>query len=239
MGLFWNKQKLWRVLEPSVQYLFPNLCLHCVAVERVDEYLCEACRKLAFPQSRRGYSPQDGVLCLHRLNPVLRSLIHALKYQGMIGVASYLVQAAGDDVWDHPVMQPIGKWSWIPVPVHSARLRERGYNQAEKVARAFQNKVGGVVYPGILRRARYSVSQTKLEADQRRWNIAGAFVARPPAPDSVMLVDDVFTTGSTTASCVSALEYAGVKTIRIVTLAYEPKRSGQDDWILDRDYWEL
>lgn len=226
--------KIWNLLEPAVEYLFPALCIHCKDSARSDGFLCVACRNELLSDVQNGYRPQDLVLCLFRLTPVVRSLIHALKYQGMTAVASYLVLA-------YPGL--LEEWGianvWIPVPIHPGRLRERGYNQAECIARALHARVGGKVLCGILRRSRYASSQTKLAAQARRWNIAGSFTARPPAPETVVIVDDVYTTGSTTAACESALLRAGARSVRVLTLAYEPKGGAKDDWELDQAFWRM
>jgi ComF family protein len=224
--------KVWNLFEPAVEYLFPALCVHCKLEKRCDSFLCEGCRTEMLTDCKRGYRPHDMVFCLYRLTPVVRSLIHALKYQGMTSVAMYLVQNYPGDLeeWGRTL-------TWIPVPVHPGRLRERGYNQSECIARGLQAKVGGTVLNGILKRSRYAESQTKLAAQERRWNIAGSFTARPPVPPSVIIVDDVYTTGSTTAACENALLRAGARSVRVVTLAYEPKGGAKDDWELDQAYW--
>ena len=221
-----------KVFEPTVEYVFPGLCVHCKRGMRVDEYLCLACHETAFGGSLEACAPAVGVQCLHRLGPVVRSLVHALKYRGLKGIAAYLV-AAGP-----PLALPSGgKVAWVPVPLTGARLRERGYNQAELTARALQASLGGAVYVGILRRTKFSGSQTQLQESARRWNAAGAFSARGPAPSEVVLVDDVYTTGATTAACEAALRRAGVQSVRVVTLAWEPSKSGRADWFLDRATW--
>lgn len=231
------RHHVWKILEPAVEYLFPAVCVHCRDHKRIDEYLCTECHQKAFGGNGEPIYPKEGILCLFRLNDVIRTLIHGLKYQGLKGVPSYLVRHASAELWESPILQKIGRWVWIPVPLHPARMRERGYNQAEIFARCLQGRVGGGVYSGILRRVRYSKSQTQQDATQRIWNVAGAFVARPPVPYSVMLVDDVFTTGSTTSTCQYALEQSGCQVVRVITLAYEPTGSGKEDWVLDQERW--
>jgi len=222
------KSRLQSVFEPAVEYLFPALCAHCKEQKRADAFLCEHC----LAELRQFPSPiqvEDTVWALYRLNPVVRSLVHLLKYQAALGVAPYLVNlsASPDIAWSEHM-------AWIPVPLHPARMRERGYNQAEKIALAARQRWGGRLMGGVLRRSRYAGSQTRLEAEARRWNAAGSFIARPPAPESVIIVDDVYTTGATTQACEDALLRVGVKRFMVLALAYEPKVSGRDDWLLDR-----
>lgn len=222
------KQKLWQICEPAVNYFFPNLCVHCRIRERQDNFLCRECYG-TLSRSVEYWVPQDGVLSVHQLHPALRSLVHALKYQGMSGVADYLIQK---EQWVFPGSR--AQLEWIPVPIHGARWRERGYNQAELIARSCAKQWGGRVWTGILKRRRYANSQTKLDAETRRCNIAGSFTARPPCPQQVILVDDVYTTGSTTQACVRALEEAGARSVLVFTLAWEPPENGELDWALDQ-----
>ena len=91
---------------------------------------------------------------------------------------------------------------FVPVPLHRARYRERGYNQAELLAAALAVATGGKVCR-LLKRKTFVVSQTKLSKEEREMNVAGAFVAKfprkMPTRGTVVVVDDVFTTGATTS----------------------------------------
>src|SRR6202030_4303289 len=108
----------------------------------------------------------------------------------------------------------------VPVPLHARKLRQRGFNQSELTVRSAL-KVGGVsgrlaLQGGVLERRRETQSQTGLTRHQRRENIRGAFVvARPEqiAGREVLLVDDVFTTGTTVSECARVLHRAGASKI--------------------------
>ena len=116
----------------------------------------------------------------------------------------------------------------IPVPLHSSRLRQRGFNQAELIARGALKSLPGCAMAdlqlrtGVLRRKRGTDTQTGLTRHQRRENIRGAFeVVRPEevAGKEVLLVDDVFTTGTTVSECAKVLRRAGAERVLVVTVA--------------------
>jgi len=109
----------------------------------------------------------------------------------------------------------------IPVPLGKRRKAERGYNQVSLFARPLAYQQGVRFDENSLTRTRNTVSQIGLEADQRRKNVFGAFSAdrRVVRGQSVLLVDDVYTTGSTVNACALALRNAGAKTINVITLA--------------------
>jgi predicted amidophosphoribosyltransferase len=122
-------------------------------------------------------------------------------------------------------LEPLtGRVSLIPVPLGAGRLRSRGYNQSERLARALGARLGNPVPADLLRRGRETSTQTALTPDARRVNVAGAFVASGPVAGRVVLVDDVFTTGATLLAAAAALTAAGAESVEAVTFgrAVEP-----------------
>jgi len=108
----------------------------------------------------------------------------------------------------------------IPVPLHPARQRERGFNQATEVARQLRRQLGIAIDPGACVRTRATHDQTQLSARLRRHNMAGAFALRCPLSAShVALVDDVMTTGSTAGELARVLKLAGVQTVEVWSIA--------------------
>ncbi len=104
----------------------------------------------------------------------------------------------------------------VPVPLHRARLRGRGFDQAARLARAAGCALGVPVAPEALRRLRPTAAQSGLGAGARRRNVRGAFaVARPPPWRHVAVVDDVLTTGSTAAEAARVLRRAGVTRVDV------------------------
>jgi ComF family protein len=106
----------------------------------------------------------------------------------------------------------------VPVPLHRRRLRWRQFNQAREIARPLGTALGLPV-AGLLRRIRPTMTQTRLNRRQRQRNLKGAFeaVGALEGLEGVVLVDDVFTTGSTVNECSRVLRRAGVQKVVVVT----------------------
>lgn len=110
----------------------------------------------------------------------------------------------------------------VPVPLHPVRRRERGFNQAELLARELSALTGLPLAADILSRRRNTPSQTALAPRERAENVAGAFAvpgSALPAPPRCLIVDDVMTSGATMRACAGALRAAGARTVRGLVLA--------------------
>jgi ComF family protein len=116
----------------------------------------------------------------------------------------------------------------VPVPLHRARLRRRGYNQALELAKPLARHLGVPLRHDVLRRRRATDAQTELDAAARRRNVRGAFVVRAGVelPAHVALLDDVMTTGATLAECARVLRRAGVRRVDVWALARAPSPRG-------------
>ncbi len=112
----------------------------------------------------------------------------------------------------------------VPVPLHRARLRQRGYNQALELARPLARALGVSLRHDLLARTRSTAAQSELDAPTRRRNVRGAFVVRAEAalPAHVAVLDDVMTTGATLAECARVLKRAGVARVDVWALARAP-----------------
>jgi ComF family protein len=150
------------------------------------------------------------------LEPPADRLVHQLKYRGWRQLADALAQPMARLDWPGDAHEPA---LIVPVPTTSRRLRERGYNQAELLARALA-RVSGRTVSTPLRRASGARTQTALQPAARAANVAGAFTAdRPVDGLHVLLVDDVLTTGATAAECARVLAAAGACCVRLTTFA--------------------
>ena len=116
----------------------------------------------------------------------------------------------------------------VPVPLHRARLRQRGYNQALELGRPLAKALRIPMLRDALARTRATDAQTELTALQRRRNVRGAFAAHfdNAVPQHVAVLDDVFTTGATLGECVRVLKRAGVPRVDVWALACAPTPRG-------------
>jgi ComF family protein len=179
--------------------------------------VCAACRS-----GLRGF---DRAASFGTYEGNLRSLIHLYKYSGMKPLArplaAYLERAIPiDERYD----------AVVPVPLHWRKQWDRGFNQAELLARHVAKR-RGIPVLNVLRRKRATATQAGLASAGRRRNVAGAFVLKSgamPHPRlvdrKILLIDDVMTTGATASACASALKRGGAKFVSLLTLARVDRR---------------
>lgn len=145
-----------------------------------------------------------------------REAIHAFKF----GATPHLADVFADwltDIWHaHDVQADV----IVPVPLHPARERERGYNQSAWLAERLARSVGCACAPRALRRIRKTEQQAQLSAETRAHNVTGAFSANRLVLDSkqVLIIDDVFTTGATLTACAQACAAAGATAVNAMTV---------------------
>lgn len=171
-----------------------------------DGSLCPRCRRAGRVVDRaRAVGAYDGTL---------RSIIHAIKYDARRSLArplGKLMRERGADVLEHAACA-------VPVPLHPSRRRTRGFNQAADLARQL-----GVPVVAALRRVEATSPQTSLPAAERHRNVRGAFAltraGRSLSGATVVLVDDVSTTGATLEACARVLKEFGVAEVRALTAA--------------------
>ena len=177
--------------------------------------LCGRCRTNAPSYARAlAYGSYDGGL---------RELIHLLKYEQVRPAACVLGRMLAEviDGFGGEFRSAVV----VPVPLHRGKLRQRGFNQAEEIARsALQNlnRSELTLGSGVLQRRRATESQTGLSDHQRQQNVRGAFAVALPeaiADKDVLLVDDVFTTGATASECARVLRRTGADRVFVATVA--------------------
>jgi ComF family protein len=199
-------------------------------VESVDEALvCPVCRRVAPPfAAAMAYGSYEGGL---------RELVHLLKYGGVKPAANVLGKLLAEAFslrCEFARSETENKIIVIPVPLHASRRRQRGFNQAELIAGAalkcLPDRDRLVLATDVLKRQRDTHSQIGLTSHQRRENLRGAFVVRNAeaiAGRDVLLVDDVFTTGTTASECARVLRRAGAARVSIATVARTLKLASQ------------
>ena len=153
----------------------------------------------------------------------LQRLVLRLKFGGREDVARPLGMMLVD-LWNgEPRLGPVD--GVLPVPLHWARERRRGYNQSRLLAAVFSRKTQTPLWDGALRRRRATRPQTELDRGGRWENVEGAFEVRRPEQvrgKSLLLVDDVCTTGATLESCARVLKAAGARRVGAITVARQP-----------------
>jgi len=142
--------------------------------------------------------------------------VHRLKYRGRREVARTLAPLlAAAAVIDRGRIDAVA-----PIPLHAARRRERGFDQAALLARETARLLGLPLRPALLVRTRQTQQQVGLDRAERQRNLAGAFSAAPQAAGlRVALVDDVVTTGATARAAAEALRAAGAREVRVIAVA--------------------
>jgi ComF family protein len=154
-----------------------------------------------------------GVRSRYRLEDGARRLVHAVKYDGL----STLAEPMGALLTPTLTHWGIAPDLIVPVPLHRSRERRRGFNQAALLARSLGERTSVPVADRLLRRTRATPPQVRTGGvEARRANVAGAFAVTEPARVSgrtVLLVDDVCTTGATLRACADALRAAGTRIV--------------------------
>jgi competence protein ComFC len=239
--------QLVQTLEPLralASLFYPATCAVCEAPIERDQYLCPACQKkvqrIVPPFCAKCSEPFPGAIdgsftcanCAHRRlkfdtavsvyrsRGVVRFVILQLKYHRQLHlrhlIGEWLVAAMDDSRLSSREFDCV-----IPVPLHPARLRERGFNQADILARILSAKVNLPVV-SALERTRYTTTQTALDRSERMENLRGAFRLRKKMNvrnSRVLLVDDILTTGSTLSECANVLRRGRVRSVHAVTAA--------------------
>lgn len=220
------------------------VCRSCLSAPEplAAEYFCVCCRtpfRNRFPLDasgrcalcRTGVRGFDAACCFGAYEGALRELIHLFKYGRMRPLAGPL-----SDMVAAALPREEGFDAVVAMPLHWRRRWERGFNQAELLARATARRCGLPLVKAV-RRVRATAPQAGLSNARRRENVAGAFRAIPGRPlegKRVLLVDDVMTTGSTAGACALALKRAGARRVTLLTLARVDRRLGADPLVLKK-----
>ncbi|HEY8039873.1 MAG TPA: ComF family protein [Polyangiaceae bacterium] len=196
--------------------LAPPCCAACDApVGRLAAFCATCASTIERPPELDG----DATAAFVYGGAVARAIIR-LKYERRPDLARPL----GDLLWRalEPRRPDLREVVIVPVPLHAARLAERGFNQSALVARRIARQLGASLAPLALARARDTPRQAILDREARLANVAGAFRARQPQlvrDRRVLLVDDVRTTGATLEACARTLLEAGARAVQTAVVA--------------------
>jgi ComF family protein len=230
-----RKPALSRVLDRALDLVFPPRCVSC---NSFDALICDRCRAEMVPadgpRCQTCWMPIDPKADCRRCwarRPRLRAVrsafvyenaardaVLALKFRGLSSVAPLLAQSMAEVLsdWRPPVE------SIVPVPLSGRRRRIRGYNQSELLAGEVSRLSGITLNRRALIRRRDTTAQARTSGDERWQNVADAFRPAKGMPTgSVLLVDDVITTGATLEACARVLVSAGAAAVFALTFARE------------------
>lgn len=208
-----------------LDFAYPPHCAVCEADIEAAELLCGSCWAEIVPRRPRSRVEDGGrafekVVALGPFTGALQQAIYALKFSNQVRLGRALGERMGECLAEQ--LAPLD--CLLPVPLHPARQRERGYNQSAEIAAGLGAVLGVPVYHGVVRRRKNTRQQALLSAEERRANLRDAFehTATLPAGARIGVVDDVWTTGETMVACAQAV---GGDRLWAVILA----RSGADD----------
>lgn len=233
------------MLNFFVSLLYPKKCVKC---KRVGAYICAQCFAqinfleyqicsecgkgsidgLTHPKCKTRYG-MDGMISAIAYKGIVKKLLYQFKYPPYLADLKTILGAL---LYEGLIQQPAfikfiedKNLLIVPVPLHTNRLRKRGYNQAELLAQELSLKLN-VPVKKLLVRIKDSKPQYKLTRDERIKNISEAFAINPknklsPKGKSVILIDDITTSGITMRECAKVLKRNGIKRVLGVTLAHE------------------
>jgi ComF family protein len=202
----------------QVKYILPPVCRRCGRA-LPEEGFCPLCRALP--------SSLDGTLAVGAFADPLRRAIHALKYENNATLATPLGEMMVD-AWRRGGLH--GADLIVPVPLHTRRQAERGYNQSRLLARVVSRGLGLPIDDCTLIRLRATPPQVGLSRTERQQNVEGAFACHGSLHGKIIIVvDDVCTTGATLEACAATLRSGGATGVWALTLARALGRPGDDD----------
>jgi ComF family protein len=236
--------KKLKPLEALVSLFYPPVCAVCGANVGPSEYLCDACEakatRIVPPFCEICSEPFPGAItnaftcancgnrklhfeaavAAYRSRGIVRHVIHDFKYNKQLHLRHVVSRWLADALAD----VRLRGWRFdalVPVPLHPARRRERGFNQAELLAE-FVSERFSIESKPILERIRYTKTQTAFDRAERMENLRDAFRLRKNADVRgyrMLLIDDVLTTGSTLSECARVLKAAGAVSVHAATAA--------------------
>ncbi len=226
------KALLRRFWGYTLEILFPSICLRCrshlALEEEKRDLLCENCFNTIPIYKTVSFSPALTLAAVSSYdNEAIKELIHALKYKKFLAARSAIARLI-DKYLDFVDLKNIilGDAIIIPIPLHKKRLRERGFNQAFEIANILGEKLGLVVNDKILVKIKNTAHQTSLkDKHERLSNVRNSFEIPSKGRvigKTVILVDDVYTSGATMREAAKVLRRAGTRNIIGFVVAKTP-----------------
>lgn len=230
---------LKRILSKITDLFFPRRCTICDKVISTNVGICEQCKRKVRPLQgdtcmKCGKKlTADKVYCYDCIRrshdyernfsvfeyPVIRESLYRFKYRGRAEYAAYYAKEAyklhGKRIMD------LHADAIVPVPIHKARLRKRGYNQAYELASELSHLTDVPVYEGLIKRVKSTKALKTLDVRERQNNLKKAFliIQNDVKLNTIIVVDDIYTTGTTIDAVARACKEAGVEHVYSLTVA--------------------
>ena len=217
-------KKTMGIKDFFLDLLFPKSCFGC---QREGSYLCQDClATLEVERTHQKYSPEnlaDLYFAIPYQKPLIKNLILHFKYEPLIkelakNLASLIIEHF--QLLDNK--PNFRDFILIPVPLEKRRLKWRGFNQAEEIAKELSKFLNLEVLNNVLIKIKETLPQVELSDKERKENIKGAFEVKGRElikNRKILLVDDIYTTGSTMAECSRVLKNAGAKKVIGIVIA--------------------
>lgn len=219
------------VWECILNFIYPLYCEVCGQALAADNKrrLCSYCwEKVSLPNSP--YCPRpdiknrvyfNQIRAVGRYEGILKECIHLVKYRKKIALARALSELMVDYIKIHFDIDKVDYL--IPVPLYKKQYRKRSFNQVKLIVDGIGKHFNKRIINNNLKRIKHTQPQYKLNRDARMENLKEAFFVRKPGvfhKKSVLLIDDVYTTGTTVNECSKVLCKAGVRLINVLVLAH-------------------
>ena len=216
---------LSEMLDRTVSLIFPQRCLACEEAVQYDDFLCENCPLtevglLGLPFDHR----LAGLAACAEYSGPGRSLVLRVKEGGshrLYGFLAAQMQAVIEQYWSKICFDAIA-----PVPTTEEKRKSRGFNQTELLAAPLQTRTGIPVLPHLLHRKAGSKTQHELDSAERRENARTSYQinrSELAAGKTILLLDDLITTGQTVSACADCLLEAGAKDVYALSAAHRPR----------------
>jgi len=215
---------MWKKIKNFFfELLFPKFCFIC---KKEGNYLCEDCQSiLEISNFHHKYSSQDLddlYFALDYQKPIVKKIIHNFKYEPLVKelanpLASLIINHF--QLIDNEIN--FSEFYLVPVPLTKKRLRWRGFNQAEEIAKKLSDFWKIPLISSCLIKEEETLPQVELTEEERKENIRGVFKIKNKGlieNKKIFLIDDVYTTGSTMKECAKLLKMAGVKKVLGITM---------------------
>ncbi|MBN2102617.1 ComF family protein [bacterium] len=218
-------QFLHQLIDPVLDFIYPPVCPVCGEMMETYVPVCHGCQLLMKNQinirhhQSGDFNHLDGpfflndVITFWQYSPKIETCIHLVKYQSRKKLGDFIVRMLNESIQSLHLPYPD---TIMPVPLHPRRFRERGYNQSQIYAGAISRITGIELNNRLLKRIRYTQTQTRLSAEARQANVRDAFTIKRFSHmqnRAVWLIDDVITSGATINSCAKACRDAGASSV--------------------------